>query len=51
MKKTLILSLIVTLVAACSQTPQQKLQSLYATAEEQIDRYQFEQARGTIDEI
>ena len=51
MKKTLILSLIVALIAACSQTPQQKLQSLYATAREQIDHYQFEKARVTIDKI
>ena len=51
MRKTLILSLIVALVAACSQTPQQKMQSLYATAEEQIDHYQFEKARVTIDEM
>jgi tetratricopeptide (TPR) repeat protein len=51
MRKTLILSLIVALVAACSQTPQQKMQSLYATAEEQIDHYQFEKARVTIDKM
>ncbi len=51
MKKTLILGLIVTLIAACSQTPQQKLQSLYTTAREQIDHYQFEKAKVTINHM
>ena len=51
MKKTLVLSLIIALMVACSQTPQQKLQSLYTTAKEQIDHYQFEKATITIDKM
>ena len=51
MKKVLVISLMVALLAGCSQTPEEKLESLFATTLTQIDDYKFEGARATIEEI
>jgi len=51
MRKALALPLMAALLLSCSRTPEQKLDLLSASAAEQIDRYQFTQARLTIGEI
>lgn len=51
MKKLLVISILAALMAGCSQTSEDKLESLNATAQAQIDEYKFEAARATIEEI
>ncbi|MDH3891422.1 MAG: hypothetical protein OEV49_10090 [candidate division Zixibacteria bacterium] len=51
MKKVLVVSILAALMAGCSQTPQEKLESLHARVMTQIDEYSFESAQATIEEI
>ena len=51
MKKVLVISILVALMAGCSQTPEEKLESLTAKVMMQIDEYKFEEAHATVEEI
>jgi tetratricopeptide (TPR) repeat protein len=51
MKKVLVISIVAALMAGCSQTPEEKLESLTAAVMTQIDEYKFEAAHATIEEI
>lgn len=51
MKKVLVVSILAALMTGCSQTPEEKLESLTASIVTQIDEYRFEAARATIEEI
>lgn len=51
MKKVLVISILAALMAGCSQTPEEKLESLTAAIITQIDEYKFEAAHETIEEI
>ncbi len=51
MKKIILIGLLLTLLIGCTQTPEEKIDSLFQEAVTQINSYNFEKARGTMDQI
>lgn len=51
MRKVLAVSILAALMVGCSQTPEEKLESLTATIRTQIDEYKFEEALATVEEL
>ena len=51
MKIMLAVSILIALIVGCSQTPEEKLESLYATTIAQIDKYEFDAANASIEEM